>query len=180
MSIRASQRQLKFLPALDPDARSGRALSEKHMLKGLASHLTPDLIWALAAMGHGDTIAVVDANYPAYALHNRVLPLSGLDTISAIEAILKVFPVDDSDSPAAFRMVPESDEAAQFPVHSAFAWAVSQAEGREVPIAPLPRRAFYTRARDAFAVVLTSDATSYACFLVTKGVVASSEIEARS
>ena len=32
------------------------------MLKGLPAVLTPDLLWALSAMGHGDVLAVVDAN----------------------------------------------------------------------------------------------------------------------
>ena len=34
------------------------------MLKGIHPLLTPDLLRALAAMGHGDTIAIVDANFP--------------------------------------------------------------------------------------------------------------------
>lgn len=37
------------------------------MLKGLAPLLTPELLYALAQMGHGDEIAIVDRNYPAVA-----------------------------------------------------------------------------------------------------------------
>ena len=37
------------------------------MLKGINSLMTPEPLTALARMGHGDTIAVVDSNYPAYA-----------------------------------------------------------------------------------------------------------------
>ena len=37
------------------------------MLKGINPLMTPELLTALARMGHGDTIAVVDSNYPAYA-----------------------------------------------------------------------------------------------------------------
>jgi L-fucose mutarotase len=148
------------------------------VLKGLAPQLTPDLIWALAAMGHGDTIAVVDGNYPAYALHKRVLPLFGIDTISATEAILSVFPVDDAVEPAAFRMIPDSDESAHFASHTAFAAVVARAERRDIQVAPLPRSAFYEAARKAFAVVLTSDSSSYACFLLTKGVVKPDDVEA--
>ena len=35
------------------------------MLKGLDPLLSADLLWILAAMGHGDDIAVVDGNHPA-------------------------------------------------------------------------------------------------------------------
>jgi L-fucose mutarotase/ribose pyranase (RbsD/FucU family) len=35
------------------------------MLLGLDPLLTPELLHALAAMGHGDRIVLVDSNYPA-------------------------------------------------------------------------------------------------------------------
>ena len=35
------------------------------MLKGIHPLLSPDLLHALAAMGHGDTLAIVDGNFPA-------------------------------------------------------------------------------------------------------------------
>jgi L-fucose mutarotase len=34
------------------------------MLLGLDPVLSPDLLHALVAMGHGDRLALVDANYP--------------------------------------------------------------------------------------------------------------------
>ena len=35
------------------------------MLKSIDPILTPDLLWLLASMGHGDDLVVVDANHPA-------------------------------------------------------------------------------------------------------------------
>jgi len=35
------------------------------MLKGIDELLTPDLLRALAAMGHNEWVAIVDANYTA-------------------------------------------------------------------------------------------------------------------
>ena len=37
------------------------------MLKGIDPLLGPDLLRVLAAMGHGDEIVIVDANFPAAA-----------------------------------------------------------------------------------------------------------------
>ena len=37
------------------------------MLKGIDPILGPDLLRALAAMGHGDEVVIADANFPAEA-----------------------------------------------------------------------------------------------------------------
>ncbi|WP_200919330.1 RbsD/FucU family protein [Curtobacterium sp. Leaf261] len=140
------------------------------MLKGLDPLLTPDLLWALSAMGHGDTLAVVDANYPAHALHDRVITTAGADMGAAVRAIASVFPVDTSVEPAVAAMVPEGGATAPIASHDVVARALAAAEGREVPIEPVPRHDFYARAKGAFAVVLTGELSGYACFVLTKGV----------
>jgi L-fucose mutarotase len=68
-------------------------------------------------------------------------------------------------------MTPDGDPDAQIEVHQDVAAVLAAAEGRAVPVAPLERGDFYRRAKSAFAVVLTGERRSYACFLVTKGVV---------
>lgn len=141
------------------------------MLKGLPAVLTPDLLWALAAMGHGDTLAVVDRNYPAYALHDRVLPLAGVDITEAFAAIGAVVPVDRAVEPAVFAMAPDGDPDAVVESHGAVRAVLTASEGRPVTLQPVERTDFYALARKAFAVVLTGETRSYACFVLTKGVV---------
>lgn len=141
------------------------------MLKGLDPALTADLLWALAAMGHGDTLAVVDANYPAHGLHSRVITLAGVDMRQAITAIGSLFPVDRAIEPAVFGMVPDGEPSRGFPSHDIVATALTEAEGRPIRVAPLERTAFYAQAKKAFAVVLTGETSSYACFTISKGVV---------
>src|SRR5216683_8045133 len=63
------------------------------MLLGLDPVLSPDLLHALAAMGHGDRIALVDANYPA-TRGRRLIQLPGIDMPRALQAVLSVFPID--------------------------------------------------------------------------------------
>lgn len=141
------------------------------MLRGIPAVLTPDLLWALSAMGHGDMLAVVDANYPAYALHHRVLPLAGVDITDAVAAIGAVLPLDRAVEHAVLAMAPQGDPLAVIESHTAVADVLAGSEGRPVGIGPLERSDFYARARDAFAVVLTGETRSYACFLITKGIV---------
>ena len=48
------------------------------MLHRIDPLLSPDLLHALAAMGHGDRLAVVDANFPAASNAKRLLALPGV------------------------------------------------------------------------------------------------------
>ena len=122
-------------------------------------------------MGHGDVLAVVDANYPAYSLHDRVLPLAGVDITDAVTAVGAVVPVDRAVEPAVFAMAPDGDAGAVVESHTAVRDVLTASEGRAVAVQPVERTAFYAAARKAFAVVLTGETRSYACFLITKGVV---------
>lgn len=35
------------------------------MLKNISPVISPDLLWLLASMGHGDDLVLVDRNFPA-------------------------------------------------------------------------------------------------------------------
>ena len=68
------------------------------MLIGIDPLLTADLLHALAAMGHGDTIALVDANYPATRAR-RTLDLAGADVVQALRAVLSLCCRSTASSP---------------------------------------------------------------------------------
>lgn len=62
------------------------------MLKSIDPILTPDLLWLLASMGHGDDLAVVDANHPAARIaqstsSQRLIQLPGMSMEVAIRAV---------------------------------------------------------------------------------------------
>lgn len=65
------------------------------MLIGIDPLLSPPLLLlALAEMGHGDAIAIVDANFPAASVHPRVIRLAGADAVAVLRAVLTVLPID--------------------------------------------------------------------------------------
>ena len=64
------------------------------MLIGLDPLLTPDLLHALASMGHGDEIAIVDANFPAAACARRLVALDAAGAPEILRAVLSVMPLD--------------------------------------------------------------------------------------
>ena len=64
------------------------------MLKGIPPILGPDLLYILRAMGHGDEIAIVDANYPADSAGPQLVRLDGLSATDVLDAVLTVMPLD--------------------------------------------------------------------------------------
>ena len=142
------------------------------MLKGLDPLLPPDLLHALAAMGHGDELALVDRNYPATSTSQRLIRLDGADTAAAARAILSLLPLDTFVPEPLLRMevVGSPDEVTA--VQRELAGIATEIEGREVAMGSVERFAFYERSRGAFATVITGEDAPYACFLLIKGVIA--------
>lgn len=141
------------------------------MLKTIPQTLTPDLLWVLAAMGHGDRLALVNANYPAYSRHQRVIGLPGVSLVDAVSAIVQLMPVDDLLDGPAFRMVPDGGTDDLPDVHRDVQQALDTVEGRAVSMQPLERTRFLEVAGRSFAAIATTDNRPFGCFLLTKGVV---------
>ena len=139
------------------------------MLIGLDPLLDPDLLWTLRAMGHGDRIAIVDANFPAASLARRLHRLDGADAVTALTVILTVLPVDDFALPGAFCMTPTEDGALP-PIAEEFSGALERAGHAPQP-GGLSRQRFYDAARDCFAVVQTGERRLFGNIVLTKGVV---------
>jgi L-fucose mutarotase len=138
--------------------------------------LTPELLHVLALMGHGDEIAVVDANFPADSVsrstcHGRPVVLAGASATQAVRAILSVMPLDQYvDQPARTMEAPASAPGVP-PVQSEAQEVVDRAAGRRSPLGGVERFAFYEAARGSYAVVHTSERRLYGNFLLKKGVV---------
>ncbi len=141
------------------------------MLKGIHPLLTADLLQVLAAMGHGDEIAIVDANFPAARVGRRVIQLAGASSPEALAAILTVFPLDTDTIPAASTMAVIGDPDALPETVADFAAAFSDCGLGDHEIGSIERYEFYDRATAAAAVVRTGELRPYGNILLTKGVV---------
>ena len=130
------------------------------MLKGLDPLLSPDLLHALRAMGHGDEIVVADANFPAASMARRLLRLDGISAVAAADAILSVMPLDDFAPDAAWHMEVVGAPDAEQPIFAEFRRVIAAREGERFRLAALERFAFYERAKAAFAIVATSSCSS--------------------
>ncbi len=141
------------------------------MLKNINPLLSPELLMVLRSMGHGDEIAVVDANFPAASMARRLVRLDGLMATAVTEAILSVMPLDDFESEAAWRMEVVGHPQAEQPIFGEFRAAIARHEGTGFRLAALERFAFYERARAAYAIVSTGEARLYGNIILKKGVV---------
>ena len=140
------------------------------MLKNINPLLTPELLYVMAAMGHGDELAVVDANFPAYSVARgtttaRVVPMAGVSLPEAVRADEFVdSPVRSMAGDSAPGELPEVQQEVQA--------VIDAAAGRHWPIGELERFAFYEAARASYAVVLTGERRFYGNVLIKKGALA--------
>ncbi|MCZ8183693.1 MAG: fucose-binding protein [Beijerinckiaceae bacterium] len=146
------------------------------MLKGMDPRLPPDLLFLLARMGHGDDLAIVDANHPAEAVAastvtGELVRLPGLTADSVLEAVLTLFPLDDfTEDPVRFMQVvgkpderPEAVQAME---------RVARRAGYVGAFHTLERFAFYAAARSSFAVVQCGEQRLYGNVLIRMGALA--------
>ena len=146
------------------------------MLKTIDPLLTPDLLWVLAAMGHGDDLALVDANHPAESVaratvSGRLVTLAGASSAPVARAILSLYPLDEYVDDPVRRMEVVGDPVRIPAVQAEVQREIDAAAGRPTPLVGIERHAFYAAARQAFAVVRTGDTRAYGCFLLRKGVI---------
>lgn len=145
------------------------------MLKGIDPLLSPALLKILCEMGHGDEIAVVDANFTAESLGQGkpIIRLPGCDLYRTCAAILSVFPLDTAvTQPVAYMRVSDAPAAytssVQLSVIELLETSGSAASER---CEAMDRFIFYERVKHAYAIVQTGEMQSYANFIFKKGVI---------
>ncbi|MFC6079855.1 RbsD/FucU family protein [Sphaerisporangium aureirubrum] len=143
------------------------------MLKGVDPVLTPEMLYALSSMGHGDEVVVADAHFPAEKIarrttHGKLLRAEGGGSPRVVRAILSVLELDAYIEHPAERMMVDGEPDTLPQVQREAADELSRATGRT--FTPVARGEFYERAKDAFCVVVTAETRGWGCFILTKGV----------
>ena len=144
------------------------------MLKGIDPLLTPELLMHLAAMGHGEWVAVVDANFTAdYLAEGKpVVRLPGHSLERVSRAVLSVIPLaTDVSQPAAFMKVCHSEPHHRTEAQQALVSALVQGGLAEDRVEATERYAFYDKVRAASLIVQSGEATAYGNAIFCKGVI---------
>ena len=136
------------------------------MLKGIHALLDAPLLAVLAEMGHGDELAIVDANFAAASHARRLVHAGGSGSPAMLQAILTVLPLDSFVECPAAVMTPHEGRP---PIIAEFQALLDAAEGHAVGIEDVERFHFYQRAGQAYAVVATGEKRWWGNILLRKG-----------
>jgi len=144
------------------------------MLKGIDPLLTPELLMHLSAMGHGEWVAVVDANFTAdFLSHGKpVVRLPGNSLARVSQAVLSVIPLaEDVAQPAAYMRVCHQDAAHRTAAHQAVVDCLDKEGVPEQRVEGVERFAFYDKIKGASLIVQSGEATAYGNAMFCKGVI---------
>ena len=140
------------------------------MLYGIDPILGPELLHALRAMGHGDELVIVDANFPSTSKANRLARLDGVDAVRVLDAVLSLMPLDEFVDCAVFTMEPVEDAKAVPEVVRLFR-AVVEKRAPGFTTGTIERFAFYERAEKAFVTIASGERRLYGNVILKKGVI---------
>jgi len=141
----------------------------------LRSELThPELLAILGRCGHGDTIAIVDSNYPAHARRAPTTPFLSLNithqvppTALIIDLVSGSIPIESCTLP-----VPGGEDSteAERPVHAAIRAAVV-GNNPDVTFSTVKPEAFYSLTSDAHLAIMigTGERSHYGSAILTVG-----------
>ena len=138
------------------------------MLKGIPSIISPELLKILMEMGHGDEIVIGDGNFPGASVNSRCVRCDGHGADVLLEAILKLFPLDTYDKPV-YLMEKVAGDNVETPIWDEFEKILSPYTNDKPE--KIERFAFYERAKNAYAVVMTGERAQYANVILKKGVI---------
>ncbi len=150
------------------------------MLRKIDNILTAEALGALRAMGHGDTLVLCDANFPADSVAASTIvgkPIrTNADTCARLaRAIADLMPVDTFVPAPLLRMENVGSPQLVPEVQAEVLEAVREVQPDCPDFGSCERIAFYEQARRAFAVISTLERRFYGCFIMTKGVIGPDE-----
>ncbi len=140
------------------------------MLKGISPLISPELLETLARMGHGDEIVLADSHFPADSCNSNVIRADGLKIADLLAAILPLFELDSYADHQLVMMSPVEGDTADPDVERDYLASIRITNpGIDEP-GKIDRFAFYERAGNAFAIVMTGEIRKYGNIILKKGV----------
>ena len=135
------------------------------MLKGISPVLSPEMLKVLYEMGHGDTIVLADAHFPACTLGPQVIRADGIPIDALLKGIVPLFELDSYvESPFLMMAAVPGDTLDMDYVRTCQA-ILGRAPGY------LERFAFYEQAKKAYAILATGETRKYGNIILQKGVI---------
>ncbi len=141
------------------------------MLKNIPSIISPELIKVLMEMGHGDEIVLADGNFPAASNAQRLIRCDGHNIPDLLKAILKFYPLDNYvEKPITLMEVVPGDSVEPV-IWNKYFDIIKKYNLKTAGVEYLERFKFYERARNAYAIVASSEMALYGNIILKKGVI---------
>jgi len=142
------------------------------MLKGIPDIISPELLKVLHEMGHGDDLVIGDANFPAASNARILARADGHGVPEILDAILALFPLDDFvPHPVSLMQVVPGDKTVPV-IQDEIRAVVRKHEPKgDTLVEQVERFAFYERAKEAYAILATTEKKLYGCMIIKKGVI---------
>ncbi|WP_170328983.1 L-fucose mutarotase [Ruegeria arenilitoris] len=141
------------------------------MLRNIDPILSPELLHALRAMGHGDEIVIADANFPGSSIGPTCIRADGSSASEMLKAVLSVMPLDTYVPDPALTMQVVGDPGTVPEAVAEFQTIIDATADCPARIQGVERFAFYDRAASAFAIVQTGERRLYGNIILKKGVI---------
>ena len=142
------------------------------MLKKIPRNITPELVKILMEMGHGDEIVLGDGNFPAANYAKRLVRCDGQGVAGLLDAILELFPLDTyTERPVILMEVAKGDDVQTPGIWGDYKKILQKHEPLASQIEYLGRYDFYNKAKEAYAIIATSESEVYANIILRKGIV---------
>jgi L-fucose mutarotase len=138
------------------------------VLKNINPLISPDLLYQLYIMGHGDEIIFADAHFPGHSLNKNVIRCDGLKIPDLLEAILPLFEIDSYSKESITMMDAVQGDKLDPNVEKNYINVISK-YSEETPL-KMERFKFYEKAKNCFCVVMTGDTAKYGNIILKKGV----------
>ncbi|QPK81240.1 hypothetical protein G7Y41_09480 [Schaalia sp. ZJ405] len=132
------------------------------MLTGIDPLLTGDILKSLDEMGHSDTVAIVDGNFPAERTNSKVIRIPGIGVIPVLKAVLSVLPLDEDHPPILMDSAEESLPPAEKDILQTLG---------EAPHVMVGRWDYYPLVSQASVVIATGETRTWANVILSKGLV---------
>lgn len=140
------------------------------MLKKIPNIIQPELLKILMEMGHGDEIVIGDGNFPAASCAKRLVRCDGHNVPEVLKAILELFPLDTYSEPVTLMSVVPGDNYKP-EIWLQYEKIITESGEPFKEFDFVDRFEFYDRAKDAYAIISTSEPSLYANLILKKGVI---------
>jgi len=139
------------------------------MLKKIPPVISPELLYHMMKMGHGDELVLADGDFPVETYSKRVVYTYGLEIPILLDAILQFFPLDPFAEVPVSIMAPVDANADEPKNWDQYRSIISTHEPRFKDFEYIERFDFYERARQSYLVVATTEPDGN--LILKKGVV---------